>query len=878
MARDRYLKGKQGEIIHYNMSQYFLGTWANGNKKPFLNKDNEKIYMDRLVAKQPLMYETNEERNVFNFRKLNELPHHLLKSIQLEQLKKETNCNFEFLLAKLRATSLDVVLEDFSAARNFYGDDDEIEIVEKFMRLSSMALMRDPRQLASQLIGRLQSLKDNGRYPSVGKLVKDAYNSSVPCFVPSYQCLTSPGGSLVSSTEVGDQNAVCEFSCDGKTVFVVYPTKDGVEIKVLDVRTGNLIRRVNFRWENETAFKWFLRSSEHHKDRLLLAGSKTVLLVDLQTRQVLQTYDALSEALYNFHYPVSFGSDEDVVVALTDTALKIWNTVDGNVLHSLALGQLDRETARTMDAKGKFLVYSLHGQGLHVLDVSTCEEIAIIDVGEKVKEVRISTLNQIVVLPASRKSVFLYDLNTRFLVKNIPEYEAYFGLHRLQLTQDGTKVISYNNSFVLVTNLQSGEVQKTPKSSLLGGRVDCANLFTRDGRQVMAVCFDKILRIYKYPPKEQTWAESDPFVNEKISGVYPGVDGRHLVTTSMGSDGQTFSVWDIPLSRVVRHLRCSNVSVNEIRLLNSTQAVAKIFIEERKEFAFAFVDLKDGSVLRWMDGNAGHSWAMGFLKEAYFLAFSRVQRQLEIWDVSTGRLVQQRGFGRKFRLADAMLSNSGDVVVCSLVQRMKKPNKSLPLIVLDTDTDEHQVLKVKGKQLTLRAASLDDKGRHLLCSTVDHTALIWDVRNPAKLLHTLKVKEVVASGFSTDLQPLAVTSHRDGTLLVVDVLTGQILHKHRSEPAHKMLISNNAVAYTFHRNYFYAWDLQKGGNIASFTVDWEPTSRHVYVIGNHVTMCLPDQSREINLRLRIPASKEYDLSEQSPYEGVPLEGHLSVLT
>ena len=877
MARDRYLKGQQGEIIHYNMSQYFLGIWADGNKKPFVNKENETIYMDRLVAKQPLMYETNEERNVFNFRKLNELPHHLLKSIQLEQLKKETLCNFEFLLAKLRATSLDVMLGDFSAARNFYGDDEEIEIVEKFMRLSSMALMKDPRQLAPQLIGRLQSFKDNGRNPSVGKLVKDAYNSSIACFVPSYECLTSPGGSLVSSTEVGDQNAVCEFSCDEKTVFVGYPIKDGVEIKVLDVRAGNVIRRVKFHWENETAFKWFLRSSEHHKDRLLLAGSKTIFLVDLQTRQVLQTYNALSEALYNFHYPVSFGSDEKVVAALTDTALKIWNTADGNLLHSLALGQLDRETVRTMDAKGKFLVYCLHGQGLRLLDVSTCEELAIIDVGEKVKEIRISALNEIVVLPASRKGVCLYDLNTRVLVKNIPEYEAYFGLHRLQLSRDGTKAISYNDSFVLVTNLQSGKVQKTPKSSLLGNRVDCANLFTRDGRQVLAVCFDKILRIFKYPPTEESCTESDPFVNEKISGVYPGVDGRHLVTTSMGSDGQTLSVWDVPSSKVVRRLRCSNIGVNEVRMLNSTRAVAKIYIEERKEFAFGFVDLKNGSVLRWMDGNAGHSWAMGFVKEAYFLAFSRVQRQLEIWDVSTGRLVQQRGFGRKFRLADAMLSNSGDVVVCSLVQRTKKPNKSLPLIVLDTDTDEHQLLKVKGKQLTLRAASLDDKGRYLLCSTVDSTALIWDVRNPAKLLHTLKVKEVVASGFSTDLQPLAVTSHRDGTFLVVDVLTGQILHRHRSEPTHKMLISNNAVAYTFHRNHFCAWDLQKGGNIATFTADWEPTTRHVYVIGSHVTMCLPDQSREMNLRLRFPASKEDNRSGQSPYEEVPQDGHLSVL-
>ena len=858
------------------MSEYFLGTWADGNKKPYVNKENEQIYMDRLVAKQPLMYEKNEEQKVFNFRKLTELPHHLLKSNQLEKLKKETLCNFEFLLAKLRATSLDVVLEDFSAALIFCGEDDEIESVEKFMRLSSMALMKDPRQLASQLIGRLQSFENTGRNPSVGKLVKDAYNSSVPCFIPSYECLTSPGGALVSSTEVGDQNAVCESSCDSKTVFVGYPTKDGVEIKILDIRTGKLIRRVNFRWENETAFKWFLRSSEHYKDRLLLAGSKTVFLVDLQTQQVLQTFDALSNALYNFHYPVSFARDEEAVAALTDIALKIWNAEDGNLLHSLSLGQLDRETARTMDAKGKFLVYSLHGQGFHVLDVSTCEELAVIEVGEKVKEIRISALNQIVVLPASRKSVYLYDLNTRVFLKNIPEYEAYFGLHRLQLTQDGTKAISYNDSVVLVTNLQSGEVHKTPKSSLLGSRVDCTNLFTRDGRQVLAVCFDKILRIYKYPPTEENHREE--FVNEKISGVYPGVDGRHLVTTSMGPEGQTLSVWDVPSSNIVRRLRCSNIGVNEVRMLNSTQAVAKIYIEERKEFAFGFVDLREGNVLRWMDGNAGHSWAMGFVKGAYFLAFSRVQRQLETWDVSTGRLIQQRGFGRKFRLADAMLSNSGDVVVCSLVQRMKKPNKSLPLIVLDTNTDEHQLLKIKGKQLTLRGASLDDKGRYLLCSTIDHTALIWDVRNPSKPLHTLKLKEAVASGFSLDLQPLAVTSHRDGTLLIVDVFTGQILHQLRSEPVHKILISNNAVAYTFHRNDFYAWDLKKGGNIATFTADWEPTSRHVYVIGNHVTMCLPDRAREMTLRLRTPASKEETLTERSPYEGTPLEGHLSVIT
>lgn len=49
---------------------------------------------------------------------------------------------------KLKATSINVVLEDFTDARNVWGDDDDIRIVEKFLRLSSMFLRKDPRQFA----------------------------------------------------------------------------------------------------------------------------------------------------------------------------------------------------------------------------------------------------------------------------------------------------------------------------------------------------------------------------------------------------------------------------------------------------------------------------------------------------------------------------------------------------------------------------------------------------------------------------------------------------------------------------------------------------------------------------------------------------------
>ena len=127
---------------------------------------------------------------------------------------------------------------------------------------------------------------------------------------------------------------------------------------------------------------------------------------------------------------------------------------------------------------------------------------------------------------------------------------------------------------------------------------------------------------------------------EKISGVYPCVDGRHIVTTTVGPEGQTLSVWDVTSSNVVRRLRFSAIGVNEIRILNTT-TFAKVYIVERKEFFF-------GMVSQWMEGKAGHSWAVSFLKEARFLTFSRAHRKLETWDVSTGKLVQKRGFDKKF--------------------------------------------------------------------------------------------------------------------------------------------------------------------------------------------------------------------------------------
>lgn len=73
--------------------------------------------------------------------------------------------------------------------------DADVDVLQECLRLSSVALSIEPKQLATQIIGRMMEFQEKKQeYPYICKVLQEAYNSSVPCFVPNRSCLTSPGG------------------------------------------------------------------------------------------------------------------------------------------------------------------------------------------------------------------------------------------------------------------------------------------------------------------------------------------------------------------------------------------------------------------------------------------------------------------------------------------------------------------------------------------------------------------------------------------------------------------------------------------------------------------------------------------------------------
>ncbi|GFR71930.1 NACHT domain- and WD repeat-containing protein 1 [Elysia marginata] len=315
-ADDRYLQQRdKAPSYHKALAEYFLGKWA-GKPKPYTGSERgtdrlvapQDLYYDppplqtaskpaqgQSVSnqsslqnqKQSTRHITSEHQDssrtqsnskfkqngaatsrgshatnnvstdetperMYNLRRVNELPFHLTRSQQTSLLKQNCLCNYEWMLAKLCGTSLRSLLEEYSAILTAEPHEPELRLISDVLHLSGPALRKEPRQLASQLVGRLhrvvtsdvpRSKGDPQKYPNLHPLLAAAKQSSLPALIPSIECLTEPGGILFDLlsghsapiTAVGlttDGQRALTTSCDGT-------------LKLWDVRSGKVVKSID---------------------------------------------------------------------------------------------------------------------------------------------------------------------------------------------------------------------------------------------------------------------------------------------------------------------------------------------------------------------------------------------------------------------------------------------------------------------------------------------------------------------------------------------------------------------------------------------------------------------------------------------------------
>jgi len=94
----------------------------------------------------------------------------------LDAIKEQAWCNFEFLLARLHSSSVHALLSDLDFTLASVLDAD-IHLVLQAIVASTRVLVTDALQLASELIGRLRQLKGH-----ISFYLRASYAASQYCF------------------------------------------------------------------------------------------------------------------------------------------------------------------------------------------------------------------------------------------------------------------------------------------------------------------------------------------------------------------------------------------------------------------------------------------------------------------------------------------------------------------------------------------------------------------------------------------------------------------------------------------------------------------------------------------------------------------------
>ncbi|KAK2497679.1 hypothetical protein MC885_001291, partial [Smutsia gigantea] len=241
VVQERYLSGPERVKRHGVLADYFSGAWSQGTKKlitlPLVGKP---LNLDRKVAPQPLWFSDT----VANLRKLKELPHHLLHSGRIEELKREVLGSMNWISCRGVSGGIEGLLDDFALWAP-HVDCPEVSLVREALQLCRPAVeLRGMEKsiLYTELLARLHFFATS--HPAlVGQLCQEAQSwfrmCPFPVLVPLGGFLQPPGGPL-RATLTGCHKGITAMAWSLEEKLLVVGTQDGT-VAVWDVEEQQVI-------------------------------------------------------------------------------------------------------------------------------------------------------------------------------------------------------------------------------------------------------------------------------------------------------------------------------------------------------------------------------------------------------------------------------------------------------------------------------------------------------------------------------------------------------------------------------------------------------------------------------------------------------------
>ena len=208
--------------------------------------------------------------------------------------------------------------------RALHPEREALSLIHGAWRLSAHVVARDPKQFASQIVGRLLPHEEK---PEIRSFVDEiAKGAPRPWLLPLHPALYPPGGLLVRTLEghSGRVTAVALFP-DGERAL---SASDDDTLKLWDLETGQMLKALEGHSSSVTDVALF----PDGRRALSASWDKTLKLWNLETGQVLKTLEGHSNEVTAV---ALFPDSRRALSASWDKTLKLWDLETGQVLKTL---------------------------------------------------------------------------------------------------------------------------------------------------------------------------------------------------------------------------------------------------------------------------------------------------------------------------------------------------------------------------------------------------------------------------------------------------------------------------------------------------------------------------------------------------------------
>ncbi|XP_072516937.1 NACHT domain- and WD repeat-containing protein 1 [Salminus brasiliensis] len=233
LVKEQYLSVELRVHMHTVLSEYFSGQWSQGHQKPILlHPLMTQLNADRKVLAQPLWFAEGSP----NFRKLHELPFHLLHAGKWEELRHSLLGSLDWLYCKTLSCGVASVIQDLSFCADLM-DCPEIQLLRDCFLLLKPTLdfidgNIDSSLLFTEISARLQALAHV--YPDlIGCLYSQCQDWFASCadpvLVPKWSFMEAPGGPLKNTLSGFTKGVTARDVCCEKNILVA-GSEDGMLI------------------------------------------------------------------------------------------------------------------------------------------------------------------------------------------------------------------------------------------------------------------------------------------------------------------------------------------------------------------------------------------------------------------------------------------------------------------------------------------------------------------------------------------------------------------------------------------------------------------------------------------------------------------------